>query len=126
MAGAAGRFSHLAARLFLRVRRKLGMRFCKRVGCLLQKPRVLGDVAGVARGLGIDRERKPRVKKEVALDAEAKPALDAFKFGKADAAEFRKAEAEIAKTEQRVAIHIEFAQKPGRRPGRIEQFSTGT
>lgn len=65
-------------------RRKLRMGFCKRV-C-----GVLGDVAGVARGLEIDREWKPPVKREVALDAEAKSARDAFQFRKADAAEIGK------------------------------------
>ncbi|GLS32436.1 hypothetical protein GCM10007937_41460 [Mesorhizobium albiziae] len=54
-------------------------------------------MAGDARGLGIDRQRKPRLEMEVTLDAETKRPFDAFKFGKADAAEFRAAEAEIAR-----------------------------
>lgn len=73
----------------------------------------------------MDGDRKARLEMQVALYAEAKRPFYGCKLGQTDAAKFGEAEAEIAKTEQRVAIGFEFAQKRGRGTCRIKQFHNG-
>ncbi|ESX29500.1 hypothetical protein X765_14795 [Mesorhizobium sp. LSHC440B00] len=73
----------------------------------------------------MDGDRKARLEMQVALYAEAKRPFYGCKLGQTDAAKFGEAEAEIAKTEQRVAIGVEFAQKRGRGTCRIQQFHNG-
>ncbi len=63
-------------------------------------------------------------KTDIALDAEIQWQLDAFEFGKAEAAQFGAAEAQIGKPEQDIVL-VDLGRKPGGRPNRIEEADDG-
>ena len=62
---------------------------------------------------------------QIALDCEAQWQAHRGDFRQACAAQFREPETKIAQAEQSIAVAAEFAEQPGRRAHRIEEFDEG-
>ena len=92
-------------------------------GGLVELRPELDDPAGMARSLGIDRNRPAAVEPEVPLDAEAGRVLERLERSEPDRAQFRGAEAEIGQAAQNVVVFgIGSDDEPGARAARVEEF----
>src|SRR5260221_9673262 len=107
-----------------------GMRDGKaeRPGRLDQSGIGFDDTASASGGVGIDREREACLEMEISFDAEAEPTPDAFEFGEADIAQFRRTETKIAKAKEDIRLRHPLFRRhhlgddPGRRAAGIEEF----
>src|SRR3546814_12591491 len=75
-------------------------------------PVALDQRSGAGSGLGINRERKLALEKDIALNAETEGKLDRFQFLQRKAPQFRTAEAEIGEAKENPVL-IQLRGEPG-------------
>src|SRR3546814_9461430 len=78
----------------------------------VEVPFALDQRSGAGSGLGINRERKLALEKDIALNAETEGKLDRFQFLQRKAPQFRTAEAEIGEAKE-TPVLIQLRGQPG-------------